>query len=47
MPSVVVADPETGKTRVRAVAGTIVTGDDKHFVELILKTEEYGGCSSG
>ncbi|MEU9090179.1 hypothetical protein [Streptomyces sp. NPDC048428] len=45
-PSPVVA--ETGKTRVRAAASTIVTGDDdKHFVELTLETEEYGGCSRG
>ncbi|MBP2363417.1 MULTISPECIES: RHS repeat-associated core domain-containing protein [Streptomyces] len=35
---VVVTDPATGETTVREVAGTIVTEDDKHFVDLTLLT---------
>jgi RHS repeat-associated protein len=35
---VVVTDPETGETTVRPVAGTIVTEDDKHFVDLTITT---------
>jgi RHS repeat-associated protein len=31
---VAVTDPETGETTIREVAGTIVTEDDKHFVDL-------------
>ncbi|MGW2119266.1 polymorphic toxin-type HINT domain-containing protein [Streptomyces zhihengii] len=31
---VTVTDPETGETTVREVVGTIVTEDDKHFVDL-------------
>ncbi|WP_307666588.1 RHS repeat-associated core domain-containing protein [Streptomyces sp. V2I9] len=34
----VVTDPETGRTTVREVAGTIVTEDDKHFVDLTIAT---------
>ncbi|WP_331725311.1 RHS repeat-associated core domain-containing protein [Streptomyces zaomyceticus] len=33
---VTVTDPETGKTSVREVAGTIATEDDKHFVDLTI-----------
>jgi RHS repeat-associated protein len=33
---VIVTDPETGKTTAREVAGTIITEDDKHFVDLTL-----------
>ncbi|WP_411148524.1 RHS repeat-associated core domain-containing protein [Streptomyces sp. A30] len=36
---VTVTDPETGKTTVREVAGTIVTEDDKHFSDLTVKTK--------
>ncbi|MEU6479908.1 RHS repeat-associated core domain-containing protein [Streptomyces sp. NPDC047017] len=36
---VVVTDPETGGTTVREVAGTIVTKDDKHFVDLTITTK--------
>lgn len=36
---VVVTDPETGETTVREVAGTIVTEDDKHFVDLTITTK--------
>ncbi|MGW0703226.1 polymorphic toxin-type HINT domain-containing protein [Streptomyces sp. NPDC002867] len=38
---VTVTDPETGETTVREVAGTIVTEDDKHFVDLTI-TDETG-----
>ncbi|MFG3234349.1 polymorphic toxin-type HINT domain-containing protein [Streptomyces antibioticus] len=34
---VVVTDPATGRTTVREVVGTIVTQDDKHFVDLTVK----------
>ncbi len=34
---VVVTDPETGATKVREVVGTIVTKDDKHFVNLTIE----------
>ncbi|MGW0576473.1 polymorphic toxin-type HINT domain-containing protein, partial [Streptomyces sp. NPDC002920] len=34
---VTVTDPATGGTAVREVAGTIVTEDDKHFVDLTVK----------
>ncbi|MFV2117953.1 polymorphic toxin-type HINT domain-containing protein [Streptomyces sp. Act-28] len=34
-----VTDPETGETTVREVAGTIVTEDDKHFVDLTIEGE--------
>ncbi|MCP9959050.1 polymorphic toxin-type HINT domain-containing protein [Streptomyces sudanensis] len=34
-----VTDPETGETTVREVAGTIVTEDDKHFVDLTVEGE--------
>ncbi|MET9966767.1 polymorphic toxin-type HINT domain-containing protein [Streptomyces sp. NPDC006356] len=34
---VVVTDPDTGETTVREVVGTIVTEDDKHFVDLTVK----------
>ncbi|MFI0085861.1 RHS repeat-associated core domain-containing protein [Streptomyces bobili] len=34
---VVVTDPETGRTTAREVVGTIVTEDDKHFVDLTVK----------
>ncbi|WP_093838672.1 RHS repeat-associated core domain-containing protein [Streptomyces aidingensis] len=37
---VVVTDPETGETTTREVAGTIVTEDDKHFVNLTLTTDD-------
>ncbi|MEU1180446.1 RHS repeat-associated core domain-containing protein [Streptomyces sp. NPDC005820] len=36
---VVVTDPETDETTVREVVGTIVTEDDKHFVDLTVTTE--------
>ncbi|MFF9213988.1 MULTISPECIES: RHS repeat-associated core domain-containing protein [unclassified Streptomyces] len=36
---VVVTDPDTGTTTVREVAGTIVTEDDKHFVDLTITTK--------
>ncbi|WP_308457939.1 polymorphic toxin-type HINT domain-containing protein [Streptomyces sp. SM11] len=36
---VTVTDPETGKTTTREVVGTIVTEDDKHFVDLTIKTQ--------
>ncbi|NWF25126.1 sugar-binding protein [Streptomyces sp. PKU-EA00015] len=36
---VIVTDPETGETTVREVAGTIVTEDDKHFVDLTIVDE--------
>ncbi|MCF1598618.1 polymorphic toxin-type HINT domain-containing protein [Streptomyces muensis] len=35
----VVTDPETGETKIREVVGTIVTEDDKHFVDLTIKTK--------
>lgn len=35
--SITVTDPETGRTTVREVVGTIVTEDDKHFVDLTVK----------
>ncbi|MFI6645726.1 polymorphic toxin-type HINT domain-containing protein [Streptomyces sp. NPDC050504] len=35
---IIVTDPETGRTTVREVAGTITTEDDKHFVDLNLTT---------
>ncbi|MCQ9129798.1 polymorphic toxin-type HINT domain-containing protein [Streptomyces hilarionis] len=34
---IIVTDPKTGKTAVRQVVGTIVTEDDKHFVDLTVK----------
>ncbi|MEW2045993.1 polymorphic toxin-type HINT domain-containing protein [Streptomyces sp. NPDC005476] len=34
---IIVTDPNTGKTTVREVVGTIVTEDDKHFVDLKIK----------
>ncbi|MER7371367.1 polymorphic toxin-type HINT domain-containing protein [Streptomyces lanatus] len=34
---VVVTDPDSGETTVREVVGTIVTEDDKHFVDLTVK----------
>ncbi|MFF3246850.1 polymorphic toxin-type HINT domain-containing protein [Streptomyces sp. NPDC002870] len=34
---VVVTDPETGETTTREVVGTIVTEDDKHFVDLTIE----------
>ncbi|MFF7264881.1 polymorphic toxin-type HINT domain-containing protein [Streptomyces sp. NPDC008159] len=37
---VTVTDPTTGETTVREVAGTIVTEDDKHFVDLAIKTAD-------
>ncbi|UUU31641.1 polymorphic toxin-type HINT domain-containing protein [Streptomyces sp. CA-210063] len=37
---VTVTDPETGETTVREVAGTIVTEDDKHFVDLSFETTD-------
>ncbi|MET9368341.1 toxin C-terminal domain-containing protein [Streptomyces griseoflavus] len=37
---VTVTDPETGETTVREVVGTIVTEDDKHFVDLTVATDE-------
>ncbi|MET8506659.1 RHS repeat-associated core domain-containing protein [Streptomyces sp. NPDC004787] len=36
---VAVTDPETGEATIREVAGTIVTEDDKHFVDLTFKTK--------
>ncbi|MGI5252163.1 polymorphic toxin-type HINT domain-containing protein [Actinacidiphila glaucinigra] len=36
---ITVTDPETGETVVREVVGTIVTEDDKHFVDLTIKGE--------
>jgi hypothetical protein len=36
---VTVTDSETGETTVREVAGTIVTEDDKHFVDLTITSE--------
>ncbi|MER8230882.1 RHS repeat-associated core domain-containing protein [Streptomyces sp. NPDC094049] len=36
----VVTDPETGETTIREVAGTIVTEDDKHFVNLTITTRD-------
>ncbi|WP_371660652.1 HYD1 signature containing ADP-ribosyltransferase family protein [Streptomyces sp. NBC_00280] len=36
---ITVTDPKTGGTTVREVAGTIVTEDDKHFVDLTIKGE--------
>ncbi|MFB6632057.1 RHS repeat-associated core domain-containing protein [Streptomyces sp. NPDC056362] len=37
--AVTVTDPETGETTVREVAGTIVTEDDKHFVDLTISDQ--------
>ncbi|MGY1454770.1 polymorphic toxin-type HINT domain-containing protein [Streptomyces sp. SS8] len=37
---VVVTDPETGETTTREVVATIVTEDDKHFVDLTITTED-------
>ncbi|WP_432094649.1 RHS repeat-associated core domain-containing protein [Streptomyces sp. bgisy100] len=37
---VTVTDPETGETTTREVVGTIVTKDDKHFVDLTISTEK-------
>ncbi|MEU1868548.1 polymorphic toxin-type HINT domain-containing protein [Streptomyces sp. NPDC019793] len=36
----IVTDPKTGKTVIRDVAGTIVTEDDKHFVDLTITTAD-------
>ncbi|MFK0027282.1 MULTISPECIES: polymorphic toxin-type HINT domain-containing protein [Streptomyces] len=36
---IVVTDPETGETATREVVATIVTEDDKHFVDLEISTE--------
>ncbi|MFE7839230.1 RHS repeat-associated core domain-containing protein [Streptomyces sp. NPDC057474] len=36
---VTVTDPKTGRTVVREVAGTIVTEDDKHFVDLTINSK--------
>ncbi|MFG3134084.1 polymorphic toxin-type HINT domain-containing protein [Streptomyces tendae] len=41
---VTVTDPATGKTTVQEVAATIVTEDDKHFVDISLEAE--GGSHS-
>ncbi|MFF1480731.1 Hint domain-containing protein [Streptomyces sp. NPDC058301] len=41
---VVTTDPATGETTIREVVGTIVTEDDKHFVDLTIKAR---GGSSG
>ncbi|MET9108559.1 restriction endonuclease fold toxin, partial [Streptomyces zhihengii] len=38
--TVTATDPETGETTVREVVGTIVTEDDKHFVDLTLRGAE-------
>ncbi|RSM97450.1 hypothetical protein DMA10_12005 [Streptomyces sp. WAC 01420] len=40
---VTVTDPVTGETTVREVVGTIVTEDDKHFVDLTVATD--GGAA--
>ncbi|MCX5417315.1 polymorphic toxin-type HINT domain-containing protein [Streptomyces sp. NBC_00059] len=40
--AITVTDPETGETTVRQVVGTIVTEDDKHFVDLTI----LGGTGS-
>ncbi|WP_240958518.1 RHS repeat-associated core domain-containing protein [Streptomyces barkulensis] len=37
---VVVTDPETGETATREVVATILTEDDKHFVDLTITTED-------
>ncbi len=37
--AVLVTDPETGETTARQVVGTIVTEDDKHFVDLTVRGE--------
>lgn len=42
----IVTDPETGRTVVREVAGTIVTEDDKHFVDLTITTKDGGRPAS-
>ncbi|MFF3764588.1 RHS repeat-associated core domain-containing protein [Streptomyces sp. NPDC001922] len=42
---VTVTDPETGETTTREVVGTIVTKDDKHFVDLTISTEK--GAADG
>ncbi|MFF7182180.1 polymorphic toxin-type HINT domain-containing protein [Streptomyces sp. NPDC008121] len=39
---VTVTDPETGETTTREVVGTIVTEDDKHFVDLTIKIDAGG-----
>ncbi|MFJ6822974.1 polymorphic toxin-type HINT domain-containing protein [Streptomyces niveus] len=36
---ITVTDPETGETTTREVVGTIVTEDDKHFVDLTIRTK--------
>lgn len=42
---VVSTDPSTGETTVREIAGTIVTEDDKHFVEVIIKAAAGSSAS--
>ncbi|MCX4676465.1 HINT domain-containing protein [Streptomyces sp. NBC_01433] len=37
---VVVTDPETGETTTREVVATIVTEDDKHFVDLTIAPDK-------
>ncbi|PWJ02465.1 sugar-binding protein [Streptomyces sp. NWU49] len=37
---VTVTDPATGETSVKEVVGTIITEDDKHFVDLSLATDD-------
>lgn len=36
---IVATDPQTGKTKNRVVAGTILTKDDEHFVDLTIGTD--------
>ncbi|MFI2375403.1 RHS repeat-associated core domain-containing protein [Streptomyces sp. NPDC018964] len=43
---IVVTDPETGRTTTRTVVATIVTEDDKHFVDLTVSREGRSGADS-
>lgn len=42
---VVATDPATGRTTTREVVGTIVTEDDKHFVDLTIKAKSGGAAA--
>ncbi|MFH9116273.1 polymorphic toxin-type HINT domain-containing protein [Streptomyces globisporus] len=44
--AVVVTDPESGETTARDVVATIMTEDDKNFVDLTLKKDESGAAES-
>ncbi|WP_329328773.1 polymorphic toxin-type HINT domain-containing protein [Streptomyces luteogriseus] len=43
---IVVTDPETGRTTKRKVVATIITEDDKHFVDLTISAENGRGTET-